>query len=171
MVAALELYFDPTADRRVRALWDALEAAGVPSLREHTHRKHRPHVSLAVADELDADKVRDALNGMRIAPAIALSLQYVGQFVGRVLWLGPAPTVDLLAHHRVVWERLQNAGLAISELYAPDSWVPHCTLSMRVPRPLISDAVRTCLEVIPVDVRLTGAAVVDHARGRLDRLE
>jgi hypothetical protein len=171
MVAALELYFDPPAERRVRALWDALEAAGVPSLRDHTHGKHRPHLSLAVAEALDAATVRHALDGMRIAPPLTLSLQCVGQFVGRVLWLGPAPTVDLLVHQSAVWDRLRSAGVALSELYAPGAWVPHCTLSMRVPRPVIAEAVRAGLEVVPIAARLTGAAVVDHARGLLDVLE
>lgn len=90
MVAALECYFDGEASRRIRALWDALAAAGVPSLRDLTHGKHRPHLSVAVADELDAAAVTSALAGMPAAPPLRLDFQYAGQFVGRVLWLGPA---------------------------------------------------------------------------------
>jgi len=36
---------------------------------------------------------------------------------------------------------------------------------MRVPRPVLSQAIRACLEVLPIEARLTAAAVVDHKRG------
>ena len=61
VVAAIELYFDHAAERRVRVLWDALEAAGVPSLRGLLDGRHRPHLSLAVAEELDPAAVAEAL--------------------------------------------------------------------------------------------------------------
>jgi hypothetical protein len=165
VVAALELYFDPAAERRLRVLWDALEQVGVPSLREHTHRRHRPHLSLVVADALDPGPVVAALDGLAAAAPLSLSFQYAGQFVGRVLWLGPAPTRYLIEHQAEVWRRLSGAGIALSPLYAPDLWVPHSTLSMRVPRPSLTEAVRCCLEVLPIEATVTAAAVVDHARG------
>jgi hypothetical protein len=170
MVAALELYFDPPAERRLRGLWDALEEAGVPSLRELTHRRHRPHLSLVVADRLDPAAVHEALDGIPPAPPLALSFQYTGLFVGRVLWLGPSPTAALLAHQAEVWRRLTRAGIQVWPLYAPGAWVPHSTLSMRVPRPALTPAIRRCLEVLPIEATVTSAAVADHARGVLDPL-
>ncbi|ASW54475.1 2'-5' RNA ligase family protein [Plantactinospora sp. KBS50] len=165
MVAALELYLDTDATRRIRALWAALDAEGVQSLRSLLEQRHRPHVSLAVAPRLDPERVAEALAGATVAAPLRLSFQYVGQFVGRVLWLGPAPTAELLAHQRSVYERLVGAGIPVAEQYRPGHWVPHCTLSMRVPNPLMSIAVRRCLEVLPIDATVTGAAVADHARG------
>jgi hypothetical protein len=165
MVAALELYFDPVADRRIRVLWNALEAEGVPSLRDVAHRQHRPHVSLAVAEALDPDAVRAALDGFTVAPPLALSFQSTGMFVGRVLFLGPAPTADLIAHQAGVWRHLAGAGITVFDEYAPGRWVPHATLSMRVPRPVLTQALRVCLETLPIEATVTGAAVVDRARG------
>jgi 2'-5' RNA ligase len=165
VVAALECYLDRDATRRINALWDALEATGIPSLRTLTHRRHRPHLSLAVSDELDPGLVAAALDGLPAAPPLPVDLQYAGQFLGRVLWLGPAPTRDLLAHQAAVHERLQRTGIAVSEHYQPGRWVPHCTVSMRVPRPMISESVRRCLEVLPIPATLAGAAVADHNRG------
>ncbi len=170
MVAALELYFDPPAERRIRALWDALDEAQVPGLGMLANRRHRPHLSLVGAPALDPHAVAAALAGFAVAPPLTLSLQYAGQFVGRVLFLGPAPSAPLLAHHAEVWRRLSDAGLALPELYAPGTWVPHVTVSMRVPRPVLAEAVRRCLEVLPFGVRFTGAAVVDQARGINDPL-
>jgi 2'-5' RNA ligase superfamily protein len=164
MVAALELYFDPVAERRIRTLWTALEEVDVPSLRDHTHGRHRPHLSLVAADRLEPDAVVGALDGIAAAPPVSLSLRYVGQFVGRVLFLGPAPVGALLAHQEAVWRRLTAAGLELSQLYAPGTWVPHVTVSMRVPRPVLTEAVRRCLEVLPVEASIRSAAVADHAR-------
>ena len=163
MVAAIELYLDVDATRRIRRLWDALEDEGVQSLRSLLERRHRPHVSLAVAPRLDPDRVVAALAGSAVAPPLRLSFEHVGQFVGRVLWLGPTPTAELLGHQAAVHGRLVRAGVEVSPLYAPGRWVPHCTLSMRVPNALLTAAVRRCLEVLPIAATVTSAAVVDHA--------
>ncbi|MFD0597732.1 hypothetical protein ACFQZ4_40090 [Catellatospora coxensis] len=65
VAAALELYLDPVATARLRTLWNALEAEGVPTLRDLTHRKHRPHLSITSADVLDGPAVEAALRGWR----------------------------------------------------------------------------------------------------------
>lgn len=164
MVAALELYLDTDATRRIRVLWDALESEGVQSLRSLLGQRHRPHLSLAVAPRLDPEQVADALTGLVVAAPLRLDFQYAGQFVGRVLWLGPSPTADLLAHQARVYDRLTRSGIGVSEHYRPGRWVPHSTLSMRVPNALMAAAVRRCLEMLPLDATVVGAAVVDHAR-------
>ena len=79
MVAAVELYFDHPAERRLRVLWDAFEAAGIPSMRGLLDGRHRPHLSLAVAESLDPAAVRDALDGFDIAPPLTLSFQFTGE--------------------------------------------------------------------------------------------
>ncbi|MEU4640519.1 2'-5' RNA ligase family protein [Micromonospora sp. NPDC023814] len=165
MVAALELYLDTDATRRIRVLWDALEAEGVQSMRSLLEQRHRPHVSLAVAPRFDPDRVAAALRGTVVAAPLRLSFQHAGQFVGRVLWLGPTPTAELLAHHAEVHGRLAEAGIGLVEHYQPGRWVPHCTLSMRVPNALMAAAVRRCLEVLPLEATAVGAALTDHARG------
>lgn len=165
MVAALELYFDHVAERRMRVLWDALETEGAPSLKGLLDGKHRPHLSLLGAAALDPAVVKEALDGFDVAPPLKLSFQFAGVFVGRVLWLGPSPTVGLLGLHAEVWRRLTAAGIEMSPLYAPGAWVPHATVSMRVPRPMLTEALRRCLETLPIEATVVGAAVADHARG------
>jgi hypothetical protein len=165
MVAALELYFDHVTERRMRVLWDALEDDGVPTLRGLLDGKHRPHLSLVGASALDPSVVREALEGFDVVPGCSLSFQFAGVFVGRVLWLGPSPSVALLGHQAEVWRRLTVAGVALSPLYAPGAWVPHATVSMRVPRPVLTEALRRCLETLPIEASPVGAAVTDHARG------
>ncbi|GGN14556.1 2'-5' RNA ligase [Actinoplanes campanulatus] len=162
MVAAIELYLDVDTTRRVRNLWRALDAEGIPSLGS-LHQKHRPHLSLAAAHRIDPHAVAEALSGFQVARPLPLSIDFVGQFVGRVLWLGVTVTEDLLSHHRAVHDRLSAAGVEIWDHYRPGRWVPHCTISLRVPNPVMAPAVRRCLEYLPLQATITGAAVADHA--------
>ncbi len=163
MVAALELYPDVDAARRIRTLWRALEDEGIPTLASLQDAKHRPHVSLAAAARLDPEAVAQALEGLVVGRGLTLQMDFAGQFVGRVLWLGVTVTEELLAHHRAVHERLAAAGIEVWEHYRPGRWVPHCTVSLRVPNPQMAQAVRRCLEILPIRATVTGAAVTDHA--------
>ncbi|GIE79936.1 2'-5' RNA ligase [Actinoplanes philippinensis] len=162
MVAALELYLDVDTTRRVRTLWRALEDDGIPSLGS-LHQKHRPHISLAAAHRIDPHAVADALDGFPVGRGLTVGIDFVGQFVGRVLWLGVTVTEELLTHHRAVHERLTAGGVDIWEHYRPGRWVPHCTISLRVPNPMMAPAVRRCLEYLPIQATIVGAAVADHA--------
>lgn len=164
MVAALEMYFDQAGERRLRTLWDALEEARVPTLGTHTHRRHRPHLSLVAADELPPAAALAALDGFRV-PDLPISFQHVGQFPGGVLWLGPTPTKELLALHADALSRMDAAGIAVWDLYRTGTWVPHCTLSMTARREAVARAVPLCCDVLPLHTTLTGAAIVDHTRG------
>jgi hypothetical protein len=163
VVAALELYLDVDATRRIRTLWGALEAEGIPSMASLMESRHRPHVSLAAARRLAPDAVAEALTGFAVGRGLTLDLDFVGQFVGRVLWLGAVPTAELLEHHREVHARLVQAGIEVWDLYQPGRWVPHCTISLRVPNPMMGAAVRRCLEFLPIRATVVGAAVTDHA--------
>lgn len=163
MVAALELYLDPVAEKRIRTLWTALDAIGVQTMNQLLNGRHRPHLSLTGAERLDGPAVAGALDGLAAAPPLRVNLDFAGQFVGRVLWLGPVPTAELIAHHAAVHERLTAAGIACFDVYRPGAWVPHVTMSMRVPRPLLTEAIRLCLEFLPIEATVVGAAVADHA--------
>jgi hypothetical protein len=163
VVAALELYLDTDATRRLRALWQALEAEGIPTLASLQDSKHRPHLSLAAASRLSPDAVAAALGDAPVGRGLVLDLDFVGQFVGRVLWLGITPTVALLKRHQAVHDRLAAGGVEVWDQYRPGRWVPHCTVSLRVPNPLMGAAVRRCLEILPLRATVTGASVTDHA--------
>ncbi|WP_430781333.1 2'-5' RNA ligase family protein [Actinoplanes sp. G11-F43] len=161
MVAALELYLDVDSTRRVRTLWRALDADGIPSLGS-LNQKHRPHLSLAAAHRIDPEAVAAALDGFPVGRGLSVSFDFVGQFVGRVLWLGVTMTPELMDHHREVHERLTAGGVEVWEHYRPGRWVPHCTISLRVPNPVMAPAVRRCLEYLPMRATIVGAAVADH---------
>jgi 2'-5' RNA ligase len=164
MVASIEMYLDERSSRRIRVLWDQLEEMGVQSLRTPHNGRHRPHVTLTVARQLDPETVAETLAGLRVAEPLRINFQYTGVFVGRVLFLGPAPTPELIGHQARVHGLLEAAGIESLPLYAPGEWVPHSTVSMRVPRPLLTEALRRCLESLPIEATVTRAAVADYAR-------
>ncbi|GGM32229.1 2'-5' RNA ligase family protein [Dactylosporangium sucinum] len=164
MVASIEMHLDERATRRIRVLWDLLEELGVQTLRTPHDGKHRPHVSLVAARALDPAAVAAALADVEVAAPLRLNFQFAGVFVGRVVFLGLAPTPELMHHQAVVWRALQAHGIECLPLYDPGEWVPHCTVSMRVPRPILTEALRRCLEVLPIEATVIRAAVVDYAR-------
>ncbi|AEV88926.1 hypothetical protein ACWT_7917 [Actinoplanes sp. SE50] len=169
MVAALELYLDVDATRRVRTLWRALEAEGIPTLGS-LHPRHRPHVSLAAARTIEPYAAAAALDGLNVGRGLSVRMDFAGQFVGRVLWLGITMTPELMDHHRAVHERLAAGGVEVWEHYRPGLWVPHCTVSLRVPNPMMAAAIRRCLEILPLSGTITGAAIADHANDILHPL-
>jgi hypothetical protein len=95
---------------------------------------------------------------------LPVSFQHVGQFPGGVLWLGPAPTEELLALHRETVARLDAADIPIWPLYRPWVWVPHSTLSMTARRAAVAKAVPLCSDIPPMPTELVAAAVADHTR-------
>jgi hypothetical protein len=163
MVAALELYFDSVAEQRIRVLWRALSAAGVATMSDVAHGRHRPHVSLVACDVLDPVAVAQSLGDLSAAP-LRLTFGHVGQFPGGVLWLGPAPTAPLLALHAEVTARLDAGGVPYWPLYRPGAWVPHCTLSMTARGDAIATGARIGFDYVPLEATVRGAAVADHSR-------
>jgi hypothetical protein len=81
------LWPDPAASAAVRGIWDALAEAGPPSLVTLTHRLHRRHVSLIVAEALPGDETLEAVAPVP-ARQVPLQIESVGVFPQGVLFLG-----------------------------------------------------------------------------------
>ncbi|MDM7890872.1 2'-5' RNA ligase family protein [Curtobacterium caseinilyticum] len=121
---SIELVLDPDSDAAVRAAWDALTAADLPSLgRSGTNS---PHVTLAAGDELPVPEGFDApvptslrLGGLLLFPAGPERSVLV-----RAVVVDPA----LAAFHDAV---LRNAPGAV-ETSLPGAWSPHVTFARRV---------------------------------------
>ena len=130
MVHSIELVFDGVAEAAIRRTWADLAAAGIPSQAPAS----RPHLTLAVADQIAPDV--DAL----LKP-VAQRLP-LGCAVGAVVLFGRSnavlarlvvPTAELLALHAEV-HRLCGpymvAGPKPNSL--PGQWTGHVTLARRV---------------------------------------
>ncbi len=166
MALALELGLNADADGAVRALWEALEQASVPSLA--THRPAiRPHVTLAVSDDASALRRAGPHLRRRIDP-VEVQLVGPGLFgsLPPILHQIVGATEELLSMHRAVVAALGEAGVELWPHYEPAAWVPHCTLSMGVPAELLGDAVRACLAApLPLDATLSAPMLTDSETG------
>ena len=158
----IELTFDPDTESRLRKLWQRMEDAGVPTLARHTHRQHRPHVSVAVADWIDLAVVRDAVASVTPPPRIPVQLTSVGMFPGGVMWLGVVMTQELMDFHRAVHDQLHGVGVVSQAYYRPGRWTPHCTLAPLIGEEHVSRAFRVALAELPLSGWLVGAWLARH---------
>lgn len=160
---SLELVPDDAGRAAVRALWDALRDAGLPSQAGHTGTSNQPHVTVVEAAELpDAalDVARARLRGMLPVTATARGLLLLG---GEQVTVALGVDLD---------DDLVRRALAV-RVQVPDrahrGWLPHVTLARRVPRDRLVEA----LDVVgtpEVELRLTEVRRWDPDRGHVTTL-
>jgi hypothetical protein len=157
---SLELLPDEASAGRLRAQWDALDAAGLEALSRHPSPSNRPHVTVATVVRRP-DGAVPALAAL-LAESLPIEVR-----LGPPLVLGPGPRVlarslvpdaALLRLHA---EAALVLGVPGDSRYASGRWVPHLSLARR-----LSDAeVGQALEVLADDegtfVRLTRARLWD----------
>jgi 2'-5' RNA ligase len=145
MPHAVELYFDLPTDARIRQVWQALSGAGVCSAM--LHAGYRPHVSLAVCEQLNVDSLTDDLTTLakRLTP-FPFMLSSVGFFPGAmgVVFFGVVVTDKLLKLHAEFHRILQKHAAGLSPYYFPDIWVPHCTLGFGIAANMTDSALEIC---------------------------
>jgi 2'-5' RNA ligase len=163
MPVAIEFFLDEQSAGVVRQIWKAIAEAGI-SAYLHTSGV-RPHLTLAVGNEIDGPGVEAAL---RKWAAETTPRQVTFANLGLTpaenanVYLSSVVTADLLALHAELHDRL--AGLVESswERYQPGRWVPHCTLVERVPPDLFGGTLNIARRApLPLDARLVEIAVVD----------
>ncbi len=143
---AVELYFNPELEAALRRLRERLTRAGVtPTL---DALGDRPHVSLAVFDDVDVARLTPELAAFAAqTPAFPVAFASVGAFptAEGVVFLAPVMTETLMQVHRDFHRRLAALGIPCNPYYAPDAWVPHSTIAFEVSRPAMVKAVDTLL--------------------------
>lgn len=119
----------PTAERLTR-LWTRFERFETkPSMR---FLGYPPHVTLAIYEEIDEGRLREALSVFKGARALVLTFTAVRLFEAPqfVVWAEPAPSAALSRSHAAVHARIDPA--LCHEHYRPERWVPHATLATRI---------------------------------------
>jgi 2'-5' RNA ligase len=172
MAHALELFFDADADAKVRALWRRLEDAGVPSLASHSHRRHRPHVTLAVAGTIPR-AARTALRSeLRFLSIPDLWLYTLGTFPGEgtVLLLGAVVDTEVLAVHSAVHDVLAGKVSSPSAYCFPGAWIPHCTLAQGITSEQLSDGFAALQPPEPIRAAIAEIGVADTRTGDVEIL-
>ena len=132
MVQSVELVLDVGLDAQVRDEWELLLAADLPSQARHTGASNAPHVTLGVADRIDA-AAEEALEDVDYGAGLPLRLGGLLVFGGRTSVLSRAvvPTAQLLATHAAVHAALDEMP-GRPDTTQPGLWTPHVTLARRL---------------------------------------
>jgi 2'-5' RNA ligase len=128
---SVELVPDAATERAVREDWERLRIAGLPSAGRNPSPSNRPHVTVAVRDDLDVG----ALAGE--AQLLPLPLELGGIVLFRhaarvVVARQVIVTAELLRFHAAVAERLGPPAPRYATT-ATGRWTPHVTLARSVP--------------------------------------
>lgn len=133
MAHSIELLLDPAADAAIRAIWQALDDAGLPSQLQVRSPTNRPHVTLLAGQRI-SPQVDDALRGLAGRFPVGCTVGAPLVFGGPRLTLARliVPSAALLALHEEVY-RLALPFVS-GEPFAhcrPGHWTPHATLGRR----------------------------------------
>lgn len=160
MGLAIELRFDPFAERAVHGVWEAVRAASGSS--RLFELASRPHVSLAVYPEGVRGPLDEALAGFRAVP-LPFVLASAGTFPGAEGAVFLAPVVDeaLLRIHAAWHERAPES----HEYYRPGAWVPHCTVGFNLADAAIAPAVAAARAALPIRGRFASIGLIEFDPG------
>ena len=133
MAHSIELLLDPDSDAAVRAQWQALAEAGLPSELRVTSATNRPHVTLVAGQRISPD-VDESLRGLASRLPLDCVLGAPLVFGGPRLTLARlvVPSAALLVLHAEAY-RLTLPHVT-GEPYAhcsPGHWTPHVTVGRR----------------------------------------
>ncbi|MGE2715123.1 2'-5' RNA ligase family protein [Mycolicibacterium litorale] len=170
MALAVCLLFDRRSDAAMRAVWDRLEDSGVATLRSHTHRRHVPHLSLAVLRQWDDHAVSDALGGLDGRCAVHVQFDGVGLFRRGRVWLVAGVSAALVARQEQVVEAVTASGADLHKHYRPGIWTPHCSVAPRATLAQLPTVAAALFDVLPMRATLDRAALVNSATGDITPL-
>lgn len=167
MAHALELLFDPATEAAIKDLWASLETAGVPSLASRTHRRHRPHVSLSVAERIETQQLEGARE--RLATTHLDITLYSPAVFPRpgVLYLSVVPTLALLLLHQEVHAALRDGMIGPRDGYSVGAWVPHCTLAQDLTRAQLVRGIDLLHDQPIITAHVTSLGLLDTATGEV----
>lgn len=171
MAHSIELLFDSDSDQVIRAQWQELAEAGLPSQVRVTSPTNRPHITLLAAERIGAE-VDDTL----CALAGRLPLRCV---IGAPLVFGAAsmtlarlivPSAELLDLHAEVFRR--TCAHLSAEPFGhcrPGHWTAHVTLGRRLRADQISPALAVVGDGVDLAARIVGMRRWDGDQ-RVDRI-
>ncbi len=145
MVHSIELLLDPDSDTAIRRIWTTLAHAQLPSQAANS----RPHVSLVVAERIDAAAdlvLRPIAQRLPVRCVLGAPLLFGGPrfTVGRLV----VPSAELMSlqsdAHEACLPHLHPGPMAHT---APGAWTPHVTLCRRMEPAQLAKALRVVRQV------------------------
>lgn len=163
MPYAVMLYLDIQTENKIRKVWQTLSehkfATGV------LDAGIRPHITLAIYDELDCRPCENELAKITSKTAsMAFQLTHLGIFTNPepVVFAAPMPTKEFLVFHENLHASLVTEAKKPWELYQPGNWVPHCTLALDFKVENMAEIIRLCQTLpFPMDVRAVQVGMIE----------
>lgn len=173
MPFAIELFFDPRCETRLRRLISNLRQAQLGGTVLIEDVKARFHITLAICDDVNEPVMCEVLQDIaRNTHALPVILSSLGLFPSAetVMFLAPVVDQEMLDVHRAVFERLDEFTESPWKLYAPGRWVPHCTLALKLPRDGVQKALEHLMEsTFPITGELIDIGVSEFESGMVKR--
>jgi hypothetical protein len=165
MSRGVVLWPDARTTTVVRELWALLSDHGLSSLATHSHRRHRPHCSLSVAEELPAEGALAAVGVLPAAP-IPLLVESIGVFPpSGALFLACVANEELLNEQRRVHRATKPLATDPWPYFEFNGWVPHITLSMAISSEELAEAIPLVTERLPISGTFESGGVEDGDTG------
>ena len=149
MTQALELTFDRRADEAIRAQWEDLRAAGLPSMARHTAPTNRPHLTLDTR-EVVPPEVEEALGPVALRLPVEVLVGAPLLFHARRRWVLTRHVVMDRALLELHAHALGLLGHEVGSLTSPGRWVPHVTLARGVTDEQLPAALKLVSTAAPV---------------------
>lgn len=151
----MELLFEPATDAEIRAQWDRLGDAGLPTARRtEPSPHHAPHLTLWAGDTVSAETDAALPHLFR-----ALDLQVV---IGSLLLFGPRRGAYVLVRQVAVSMALADLQRRVANLcgrrpggqFDDGRWTPHVTLARRMTADQVGPAL-AALDGSPAELTAT----------------
>jgi hypothetical protein len=164
MSRGVVLWPDEAASLAISDLWKSLEDVGIPTLHSYTHRRHRPHLSLYVAEVLPPEEALSAVVPVPSEP-IPLHIENLGLFPQGVLFLACVPNSKLLEEQVRVRKAVQSLASGPWPFFGEGHWVPHLTISWSLEAAQIARAFPLLSAALPIHGRLDRGGIEDGTTG------
>jgi len=168
------LWPDGSTNQVIRALWDGIEAHGVPSMATHSHKLHQPHVSLTVATHIPVRAALEAVQPVPRAP-IRLLVEAAGAFPaeppsGRegtyvVLFLACVANTELISEQRRVYDAIRPLAVGSWSHLEPATWTPHITTVWALTPEQLATVLPIVISKLPIKGWLDRGGVEDGRTG------
>ncbi|AFM02441.1 2'-5' RNA ligase [Desulfitobacterium dehalogenans ATCC 51507] len=165
MSYAINLYFNEEAEQSIMRIWESLALLNIGKCMSCTNG--RPHITLAIYNDLDLTKAKEMINALAQAVhSFKLAFLQIGIFPLHkgTIFLTPNLTDDLFQVHRMLHDAFSAWEEEGWDYYKPQIWHPHCTLSMETPVeeiPKMLEEILKDFQSIEVTIESIGMASLD----------
>jgi 2'-5' RNA ligase len=164
MSYAVMLFFDNDVENQVQSIWKELVEADVDRYLHHSG--NRPHIKLAIFEELSLSECQSRLQSLAASIAsFSIDFKHFGVFPNPkpTIFLGPAVTQSLLAIKQEVDSALRDLGKCPDyDFFEPEHWIPHCLLALELEQEKLNKGLEVAMSLpIPLHGRVTEIGVIE----------